>query len=387
MTASPEPSVPAVRAARTFDPAWREAMARAQEAVLPAGRVFVSCSAPLGVGGLGRHVEEIVDALRRTASPTTYLSGPARSSSSTWRSLLQSPRLPDPTEVLSALPVRVSPGVRMRAFTSGFDARAARGMPRAEHVIAFNGQALRQFAVATSAGYESRLLVSANSHLRRVARQHALARAHYPLERSWTTQLVKRNLREYARADRIYVASSYVRDSFRDEGFADELISEFPLTPDPRYARRVQQPSASSFDIVYVGSLAVHKGVPLLIDAFRRLPYEDMRLRLVGGWGSRGMRQFVQRACAGDRRISVCPGDPLPHLRAARLCVHPAYEDGFGYAPAEALACGVPVIVSEDTGMKDLIDSGRTGLILATGELNSLTEAIEATYRGELLGG
>jgi glycosyltransferase involved in cell wall biosynthesis len=138
---------------------------------------------------------------------------------------------------------------------------------------------------------------------------------------------------------------------------------------------------------VYVGSLAVHKGVPLLIDAFRRLPHEDMRLRLVGGWGSRGMRQFVQRACAGDRRISVCPGDPLPHLRAARLCVHPAYEDGFGYAPAEALACGVPVIVSEDTGMKDLIDSGRTGLILATGDLDALTAAIEATYRGELFGG
>jgi glycosyltransferase involved in cell wall biosynthesis len=83
----------------------------------------------------------------------------------------------------------------------------------------------------------------------------------------------------------------------------------------------------------------------------------------------------------------VCPGDPLPHLRDARLCVHPSYEDGFAYSPAEALACGVPVIVSEDTGMKDLIERDRDGLVLPTGDVKLLTEAIEAAYRGEILTG
>ena len=64
-----------------------------------------------------------------------------------------------------------------------------------------------------------------------------------------------------------------------------------------------------------------------------------------------------------------------------------AYEDGFAYAPAEALACGVPVIASEDTGMKELIEPGVTGLVTATGNLAALTEAIAAAYRGELFGG
>ena len=50
-----------------------------------------------------------------------------------------------------------------------------------------------------------------------------------------------------------------------------------------------------------------------------------------------------------DPRVSVHPGDALPWFQSARLCVHPAYEDGFAYAPAEAMACGVPVLVSEDT--------------------------------------
>ena len=98
------------------------------------------------------------------------------------------------------------------------------------------------------------------------------------------------------------------------------------------------------------------------------------------------MRRFVEGPLRADPRITAGPGDPLAHLRAASLCVHPAYEDGFGYAPAEALACGVPVIVSEDTGMKDLIDSSAAGLVLPTGDMRQLVEAIEAAYRGELFG-
>jgi glycosyltransferase involved in cell wall biosynthesis len=81
------------------------------------------------------------------------------------------------------------------------------------------------------------------------------------------------------------------------------------------------------------------------------------------------------------------PGDPLPALATASLCVHAAFEDGFGYAAAEALAAGVPVIVSEDTGMKDLIESPRAGLVVPTGELDVLVESIDAAYRGELFGG
>jgi glycosyltransferase involved in cell wall biosynthesis len=80
-------------------------------------------------------------------------------------------------------------------------------------------------------------------------------------------------------------------------------------------------------------------------------------------------------------------GDPFSALRTAALYVHPTYNDGFAYAPAEALACGVPVIVSEDTGMKDLIEPGRTGLVLPTGDVGALTQAIEAAYRGELFNG
>ncbi|MGH2855693.1 MAG: glycosyltransferase family 4 protein, partial [Solirubrobacteraceae bacterium] len=282
--------------------------------------------------------------------------------------------------------VRSSPAWRAWVESVAFDADAARRLPAADHLIAFNGQAVAQLRAARRAGVQSVALVSATSHLRRVVRQHAEAHRRYPLEGSWATRLVWRNVAEYARADRIYVSSRHAWESFVEEGVPEAALSRFPLTPAPRYVSGGEPRAGATFDVVYVGSLSVVKGVPLLIDAVRRLAHPDLRLVLVGGWGTRGMRRFVQRACAEDPRIEIAPGDPLPHLRAAALCVHPSYEDGFGYAPVEALACGVPVLVSENTGMKELVDPGRDGVVLPTGDLGALAAAIEAAYRGELLG-
>jgi glycosyltransferase involved in cell wall biosynthesis len=396
---------------------WREQALGEQRAALPRGEVVVSCSAPLGSGGLGRHLSEIAAALDDVSErPATVIGGdrPARGSARAAAGNGRDGRVLDSTRpslagAIAALPGPIPPGWRTWAHMREFDTRTARCLPRAEHLIAFNGQALQQMRVARKGGCESIALVSANSHMRQVQRQHAQARGRYPLEGSWTAHMLRRNLAEYALADRVYYATEYIRDSFLQRGFPAERLVRFPLTPDPRYAPAtqvptVQEPAGASartgesatvsserasgrFEIVYVGSLAVHKGVPLLVDAVRRLPHADIRLRLIGGWGTRGMRRFVQAACAADGRIAVTPGDPLPHLRAAALCVHPAYEDGFGYAPAEALACGVPVLVSDDTGMKELIDSPRRGLTLPTGDLDALAQAIEAAYRGELFAG
>ncbi len=385
MTASAEPGVAANRGDAAPSAGWREAALRKQQDALPPGRAVVSCSAPLGGGGLGRHLGEIAAALERAGRPGECISGSSRGAPrGALRGWAPAGERPRASGAIARLPLPISPGVRTRAFMADFDAYAAARLPAdVDHLIAFNGQALTQFGAARRARYRSLTLVSANSHIRHVARRHAEALRRYPLEGSWTSHLIERNLAEYERAERIFVASRYVCESFLAEGVAAERLVDFPLTPDPRYVVRTPPQPGGRFEIVYVGSLAVHKGVPLLIDAVRRLPGADISLVLVGGWGTRGMRRFVERACAADARIRVSPGDPLERLRTASVCVHPAYEDGFAYAPAEALACGVPLIVSEDTGMKELIDAPARGLILPTGDLDALSEALEAAYRGE----
>jgi glycosyltransferase involved in cell wall biosynthesis len=385
MTVSTEPSAFGGPGQGPSLSGWRERVAGEQERALPDGAVTVSCSAPLGAGGLGRHAQELLDALARRGSTASGISGADRAGGAP--ATRDRPRAAALAGTVLKLPIPLTPGLLARASAAEFDAYAARRLPEAEHLIAFNGQALIQFDAARRAGYRTAALVSANSHMRRVIRQHERARRMYPLEGSWTSQMLRRNLREYEQAARVYVGSRYSHESFVEEGFPEDRLASFPQTPHPRFDRTSAPESSDRFELVYTGSLAVHKGVPLLIDAVRKLPFADLRLTLVGGWGTRGVRRFVQQACASDPRIVAGPGDPLPHLRTASVCVHPAFEDGFAYAPAEALVGGVPVIVSEDTGMKELVDSRRAGVVLPTGDLDALAAAIEAAYRRELFEG
>jgi glycosyltransferase involved in cell wall biosynthesis len=282
--------------------------------------------------------------------------------------------------------LRFSAPWRAWADCVAFDRYAATRLPGGEHLVAFNGESLAQSSQARGSGFQTVTLVSANSHLAKVQRQHEKARRRYPIERAWSGHLLARNVKEYAGADTILCATEYIAESFLEQGIAAERLRRFPLLPDPRFTPAERDPGGH-FEILYAGTLTVAKGVPLLIDAFRRLGQPDLRLTLIGGWGTRGMRRFVERACAEDARIAVRPGDPLPHMRRASLFVHPTYEDGFAYAPAEALAAGVPLLVSEDTGMKELITEGGSAMVLPTGDIDALTEAIAAAYRGEILGG
>lgn len=385
--ASAAPAAPARTASPQPTPAapWRSEAAREQEQALSAGAVTITCPAPYGGGGLGRHLEELIEAAGRRGVRASVICETPRAGSAAIPAPAQGFGVPEVLRAARPL-FRLAPGWRMLALSTRFDADAARRLPAADSLLAFNGTALAQFrAAAADRSLGRPELVSANSHIEQMLERHRRAHSDYPVERSWAARLGPRNLREYELAERIHCSSRYVHDSFLQRGFPEERLVRFPLTPHPRFQPAPGAQQRPTFDIVYCGSLVVHKGVPLLIDAFSRIPGDDVRLVLVGGFKTRAMRRYLGEAIARDPRIELAPGDPLPRLQQAGVCAHPAYEDGFAYAPAEALACGVPVIVSEDTGMKELIGPG-AGTVVPTGEVSALAEALLAATRGEVAG-
>ncbi len=353
-------------------PGFRARAMRAQEDAIPAGETLVAtCNAPFGGGGLGRHLAEIADAAARAGRSCTTIDETAvgeRRDGRLWR-------------LFSAR----TPAARSIATAERFDTAVAARLPAAESLMAFNRQALAQLTAARDSGYRHCGLVAASPHAGLRSERHAAALRAYPIEESFAVDVPPRLLDEYEIADFIYPASQYTYESFTDRGFEPAKLRVFPLTPDPRFSPGGAG-DGDTFDIVYVGALTVAKGVPLVVDAFRALHHDDLRLKLVGAPKSRPMRRWLDATLAADERISAGPGDPLPVLRAAKLCVHATYEDGFAYSPAEALACGVPAVVSADTGMRELIEPGVNGAVVPTGDLSALREAIDAAYRGELLG-
>ncbi|MGH9409125.1 MAG: glycosyltransferase family 4 protein, partial [Vicinamibacterales bacterium] len=264
-----------------------------------------------------------------------------------------------------------------------FDRAVAGRLPAGDTFVGFNGQALRSLRRARQLGYRRLELVSANSHVDNVARQHQRSLAQFPgIETSWLNAAQRRKtLREYELVDRIYVASDYTWQSFVAAGVPAQKLARFAFRPEPRFQPPALRTGDGVFRVVYVGSLTVMKGIPVLIEAFSRL-VGPAELWLIGGSGTRGMHRYLADWQRRDPRVRVAPGDPLPHLQRASVCVHPSYEDGFAYAPMEAIACGVPAIVTEDTGMKEHITAGVNGYVVPTGDWPALLERLEHVRKG-----
>lgn len=352
-------------------------------------RQVLSCPAPYGSGGLGRHLTEIVEDMRANGSLVRYF--------------CTSPRAEDlPSGVGQAIidtglnwrlrytPARFNPGRRCFLTVDRFDRKVAAKLTKAgDTFCAFVGAARESFERARKIGFSRLLLVAANSHVDNVQAQHAMAYARNPLEPSWLDDDQRRKtLEEYSLADQILVASRYTEASFLERGIPADKLIRFEFSPHPRFSAAATQRATSQqqhpFKIVYIGSLSVAKGIPVLLDAFRRFDRRDAELTLIGGSASRGMARYLRDAVRSDPRICIKPGDPFPHLMSADVCVHPTWEDGFAYAPMEALAAGVPVIVTDQTGMKDFVRENVNGYIIPAGDVDALLDRLDAIASGAL---
>ncbi len=343
----------------------------------------IACSAPYGGGGLGQHLATVVEEARAEGNLDCYYATTLKPEETQGRRIEVS-SLP---WLFQYTPIRFSPA--WKNFLGGdlFDRAVAARLTPGETLNAFNGQALHSFRRAHFLGYRELALESATTHVDHVMRQQRKAQQLFGWEPGWMNEAQRRKtLREYAMADTIYVASQLSHDTFLEAGVPERKLRRRELMAAPRFVPPSRRPDDGVFRIVSIGSLSVMKGIPLLLEAFSRLKTPEAELVLVGGWGTRAMRHYLEDWQQRDPRIQISPGDPLPHLHRANVCVHPSFTEGFGLAPLEALACGVPVIVTEDTGMKEHVREGVNGYIVPTGDWEAILERLELLRSGAMKG-
>jgi glycosyltransferase involved in cell wall biosynthesis len=331
----------------------------------------LACNSPYGQGGIGQHFAQLVEESRAEGLLGTYYAYRVKPGDEAHGRPLRPGRLD--RILVEYTPLRWRPAWKTHVINDRYDRQVARALEGPlTHFMGFAGKSLRTFRRARALGAVCLELIAPNSHVENVQRLHDRAARETGIADSWLNRThLEKTLAEYEAADRIYVHSDYVRDSFLAAGVREEKLVRTHLRVDPRFAPPAHRPDDGRFRIVYVGRLDATKGLPLLLEAFDRLDHPGKELVLVGGWGTRRMNRFL---APWLRRPDVrhAPGDPLPALHAADVFVHPSYEDGFAYAPAEALACGVPVIVTADTGMKEHVREGINGFVVPTGRADAL---------------
>ncbi len=133
--------------------------------------------------------------------------------------------------------------------------------------------------------------------------------------------------------------------------------------------------------VLFVGNLQPFKGLHLLMEAVSRTRKRDLVLLVVGGgYGEREYRRRVREMGLDDRVIFAGPKSrDLPeHYRLGDFLVLPStHSEAFPLVVLEAMASGIPAIVSSLPGPSGLVREGTDGLVARVGDVEDLREKIE----------
>lgn len=127
---------------------------------------------------------------------------------------------------------------------------------------------------------------------------------------------------------------------------------------------------------VYIGRLVADKNVDVLLRAFQKVP--DASLEIVGDGPERERLVTLAEELALANRVhfSGIVINSIDVLRKAYCLILPSKREGFGLVALEALASGVPVIVSEVVAQHGFVRDGENGLVVKTGDVGALAQAV-----------
>jgi glycosyltransferase involved in cell wall biosynthesis len=186
--------------------------------------------------------------------------------------------------------------------------------------------------------------------------------------------------REIEQADEFVLLSTFQRRSYEEEGVDPDHLHQVPLGVDLDVFRPLHKVRHNPFTVGFVGQVTQRKGISYLIDAFETLRPLDVRLLIVGrpvGPRRPWLREGVTHEAPVARR------DLARVYSRMDVVVLPSLIEGFGLTALEAMACGVPVIVSEHTFGTDIVVDGENGFVVPIRDATAIAERIRKLVADE----
>jgi len=189
---------------------------------------------------------------------------------------------------------------------------------------------------------------------------------HYGLLR----QRFKKSL---AAADAAICISTATRDSFQNilSGYDGNVVTMYPGINLDVFRPVNSAAPAPGCRLLFVGNLSIRKGVDVLAAVMKKLG-AGFELRCITMQEPR--MEFPSNVTVSTR----VPLARLPELYGnATMLLFPSRLEGFGYAVAEAMACGKPVVCSNCSSLPELIDEGRGGFLCDVDDTDGFAEKIK----------
>jgi len=194
-------------------------------------------------------------------------------------------------------------------------------------------------------------------------------------------KLLNRIYEEEEIVDFIVFPSSFPKLSYLEEGFPESKLKVNTLGVDLKKFKPKEEYNSDKFRVIFVGLLGIRKGVHFLLRAWRKLGLKNAELILIGTLEKYSKEIILNELRKTNNAIFLGGVDnPEFKYRECDVFILPSIEDGFGQVVIEAMACGLPVIVTENVGAKDCVRSGFDGLIIRPFSVDSICESILFFY-------
>jgi len=176
--------------------------------------------------------------------------------------------------------------------------------------------------------------------------------------------------------DIFVVATEFYRNKFIQGGLSPEKIAVKPhfVSPDPG----VRKTGRGDY-VLFVGRLSPEKGIITLLKACKNLKNIPLKIRGEGELTNDVKKFIKENSLAKVELLNRLTKDELVDLaKGARFSVVPSggYYETFGIVVIESFAVGVPVIVSNNGVLPEIVHDGYTGLHFSMGDSGDLTEKI-----------
>ncbi len=280
----------------------------------------------------------------------------------------------------------------------GFDAWVARrGLDGAHAVYAYEHAALSTFEAAKARGMRCLYDVPAPEHeFAQRVRDEEIA-AHPELDCAYERHIrrlhARRTVRrraEWHAADLIFTGSEFSKSTYAAAGLDVSKVRVIAPGAPPVYAGtdsgagpRTERPAR----FLFVGAVALHKGVHHLLAAWKSLgvPEGTAFLEIVGDvtLPPAALRHLPESVHFTGRLES---DEVLQRYRQADALVFPTLCDGFGMVVTEAFSQGLPVITTPRAGAADLVRAGVNGFIVPAADPETLARTLDwcLTHREDL---
>ena len=193
-------------------------------------------------------------------------------------------------------------------------------------------------------------------------------------------QVVERELTEYQEADFIAIPSQFVKQTFLQQGIAEEKLIHVPFGVDLTHFYPAPK-ADDTFRIIHCGNISLRKGVHYLLQAFAELNLPGAELWLIGSL-TEEIKPFLRKwGSPAIRHQGPFPERELYkyYSQSSVFCLA-SIEEGLAMVQVQAMACGLPVICTTNTGGADIVRDGQDGFIVPIRDVTALKEKLLYFY-------